>query len=165
MKIDKIEGLLHNEDASWSDKKCKELFKVGDAIEVKIVKIDKENEKISLSRKKLEDSPVKHYAQTHKVGDVIEGKILSIKDFGVFIELDDNTDALIRKEDLYPLKDEDLEIGQIIKAVIVSIDIKRNKIRLSHKKLEKQLQREALKQVNQDEGTSTFGDVLKEALQ
>jgi len=164
IKIDSVEGLLHNEDASWSGKKCKELFNPDEEIEVKIVKIDKENEKISLSRKNLEDSPVKIYAKDHQVGDIVEGKVVSIKDFGVFVQLLDNIDALIRKEDLYPLKEEDIEIGMPIRAVITSIEPKRNKIRLSHKKLERQLQKEALKQVNAQDSNSTLGDILKEAL-
>ncbi len=165
VKIGGIEGLLHNEDASWDNKKCKELFNVGDEVEVAITKIDASNERVSLSRKKLEDSPVKAFADSHKMGDIVKGTVLSMKDFGVFIKLGDNVDGLIRNEDLYPLKADELEEGQEIEAVIASIDSKRNKIRLSVKRLEKQREQDALNEYNQQEdASSTLGDVLKDAL-
>ena len=165
VKIGGIEGLLHNEDASWDNKKCKELFNVGDEVEVAITKIDASNERVSLSRKKLEDSPVKAFADAHKMGDIVKGPVLSIKDFGVFVKLGDNIDGLIRNEDLYPVKAEELEEGKEIEAVIASIDSKRNKIRLSVKRLEKQREQDALNEYNsQEDASSTLGDVLKDAL-
>lgn len=165
VKIGGIEGLLHNEDASWENTKCKELFKVGDEVEVAITKIDAENERVSLSRKKLEDSPVKAFANTHNVGDIVKGTVLSVKDFGIFIKLGDNVDGLIRNEDLYPLKVEELSEGQEIEAVIASVDSKRNKIRLSIKRLERQREQDAMNEYNnQEDASSTLGDVLKDAL-
>ena len=101
VRIGAVEGLLHNEDASWDrNDKCKDLFKIGDEIEVKIIKIDANEQKISLSQKDLKQSPVQAYAKKFNVGDIVTGKIRDIKDFGVFVELGDNVDALIRKEDL-----------------------------------------------------------------
>ena len=165
VKIDNIEGLLHNEDASWNNKKCKELFKVGDEVEVGIVKIEPENERVSLSRKILEKSPIELYAQSHNVGDVVNGKVLSIKDFGVFVKLDENVDGLIRKEDLYPKKVEDINVADEIEAVISFVDAKKGKIRLSVKKLEKQKEKDVLKKYNASENEkSTLGDVLKDVL-
>lgn len=99
IKIGGIEGLLHNEDASWNrSDKCKELLTTGDEVEVKIIKIDDINEKVSLSKKELEDSPIASYAKSHSNGDIVTGKIRDIKDFGVFVELEDNVDALIRTD-------------------------------------------------------------------
>jgi small subunit ribosomal protein S1 len=166
VKLGTIEGLLHNEDASWDNKKCSELFKVGDEVEVAITKIDAASERVSLSRKKLQDSPVKAFAAKHKMGDIVNGTILSIKDFGVFVKLDDNVDGLIRNEDLYPVKVEELSEGGEIEAVIASIDSKRNKIRLSVKRLEKKREKDAMDEYNSQEeiGSSTLGDVLKDAL-
>lgn len=165
VKIGGIEGLLHNEDASWDNKRCKELFNVGDEVEVAITKIDPSSERVSLSRKKLEDSPVKAFADSHKIGDIVNGPVLSVKDFGIFVKLGDNVDGLIRNEDLYPIKAEELEEGKEIEAVIASIDSKRNKIRLSVKRLEKQREQDALQEFNQQEdASSTLGDVLKDAL-
>lgn len=166
VKVGKIEGLLHNEDASWSNKKCKDLFKPNDEVEVVITKIDAENERVSLSRKNLEDSPVKDFSKKHKIGETVSGKVLSVKDFGVFVKLGDGVDGLIRVEDLAPTKIEDVKEGDTIDAVISSIDSQRNKIRLSVKRLEKQREKKALNEYNNQESdsNSTLGDVLKNAL-
>lgn len=164
VKIGGIEGLLHNEDASWDrNNKCKELFKVGDEVEVKIVKIDEENEKVSLSKKELEDSPIQKYAKSHENGDIVHGKIRDIKEFGIFVELEENVDALIRKEDLGQINEADLKVGDEIEAAITFIDDKKNRIRLSVRRLSKMKEREALKEINKDE-KMTLGDILKDQL-
>jgi len=164
VKIGGIEGLLHNEDASWDrNNKCKELLNVGDVVEVKIVKIDEENEKVSLSKKELEDSPIQRYAKSHENGDIVHGKIRDIKDFGIFVELEENVDALIRKEDLGQVNEADLKVGDEIEAAITFIDDKKNRIRLSVRRLSKLKEREALKEINKEE-KMTLGDILKDQL-
>lgn len=164
VKIGGIEGLLHNEDASWDrNNKCKELFTVGAELEVKIVKIDVENEKVSLSKKELEDSPIQKYAKSHENGDIVHGKIRDIKEFGIFVELEDNVDALIRKEDLGQVNEADLKIGDEIEAAITFIDDKKNRIRLSVRRLSKLKEREALQEINKED-KMTLGDILKDQL-
>ncbi len=165
VKIDnKVEGLLHNEDASWDkSKKCKDLFKEGDEVEVKIINIDKDKEKISLSKKELEESPVDKFIKEHKNGDIVKGKVRGIKDFGVFVELGEGVDALIRKEDLGELKMDELKIGDEIEAAIAFMDKERRKIRLSVRKLSRMKEREALNSINEDEKI-TLGDIIKEQL-
>ncbi|MBS4406429.1 30S ribosomal protein S1 [Campylobacter vulpis] len=164
VKIDNVEGLLHNEDASWDrNDKCKELFKIGDEIKVKIIKIDEDNQKISLSTKELKNSPVQEYAKTHKIGDVVKGVIRDIKDFGVFVELSENVDALIHKEDINPTMLESLKIGDEIEAAIAFIDEKKNRIRLSVKNLLRLKEREVLNEINNDD-KMTLGDIIKEQL-
>ncbi|EAL2459775.1 30S ribosomal protein S1 [Campylobacter lari] len=164
VKIANLEGLLHNEDASWNrNDKCKDMYKVGDVIEVKIIKLDKENQKISLSTKELQKSPVQVYAQKHQVNDIISGKIRDIKDFGVFVELEEGVDALIHKEDLGNVDFSSLKVGDIIEALIVFIDEKKNRIRLSVKSLAKMKEREALNEIN-DNDKVTLGDIIKDQL-
>lgn len=164
VRIGSIEGLLHNEDASWDrEQKCKEMFKSGDEIKVKIIKIDEEVQKISLSKKDLEQSPIQAYAQTHKSGDIVVGKIRDVKDFGIFVELDQNVDALIRKEDLGQIDTEKLNIGDDIEAVIAFIDDKKNRIRLSVKRLSRMKEREVLNEFNKEE-KMTLGDLIKDQL-
>ncbi len=161
VKIDELEGLLHNQECSWDkSKKCKDELQVGDEVEVKIIKIDTENGKISLSKKALEESPIEKFAKEHKVGDVVEGTLKDIKDFGVFITLEDGIDALIRTEDLAPLKVDELEAGQPIKAVLVFIDEKNGKIRASVRRLKRQEEKEALEKYN-DDSSITLGDIIK----
>ena len=164
IKIGAVEGLLHNEDASWDrNDKCKDMFKVGDEIEVKIVKIDNNDQKISLSLKDLKQSPVQAYAKKYSVGDIVTGKIRDIKDFGIFVELGDNVDALIRKEDMGSVKAEELNIGDNIEAAIAFIDEKKNRIRLSIRRLAKQKEREVLNEINNNDKV-TLGDIIKEQL-
>ncbi len=164
IKIGGIEGLLHNEDISWNrSDKCRELLNTGDEIEVKIIKIDDINEKVSLSKKELEDSPIAKYAKEHSNGDIVTGKIRDIKDFGVFVELEDNVDALIRTEDLLSNPEEELKIGDEIEAAISFIDDRKNRIRLSVRRLSKQKEREALKEINKEE-KMTLGDIIKDQL-
>jgi small subunit ribosomal protein S1 len=167
VKIGSVEGLLHNQELSW-DKSvtAKNSLKAGDEVEVKIINIDKDAEKISLSKKILEDSPVENFAQTHNVNDIVTGTVKDKKEFGVFIELGNRVDALIRLEDLHPLKVEEIEKGQEIKGVISFIDAKNDRIRVSVKRLEKIEEREALKSINLNQDDSmTLGDALKEQLQ
>lgn len=164
VKLGGIEGLLHNEDASWDrNDKCKDKFSQGDKIKVKIIKIDKENQKISLSTKELSSSPVQEYAKIHKVGDIVKGAIRDIKDFGVFVELSKNVDALIHKEDISTSMLENLKIGDDIEAAIVFIDEKKNRIRLSVKNLVRMKEREVLNEINNDDKV-TLGDIIKDQL-
>ena len=164
VKIGAVEGLLHNEDASWDrNDKCKDLFKVGDEVEVKIIKIDSNDQKISLSQKDLKQSPVQAFAKKFNVGDIVTGKIRDIKDFGVFVELGDNVDALIRKEDLGNVSAESLNINDNIEAAIAFIDEKKNRIRLSVRRLARQKEREVLNEINSDDKV-TLGDIIKEQL-
>ncbi|EAJ2035034.1 30S ribosomal protein S1 [Campylobacter jejuni] len=164
VKLGGIEGLLHNEDASWDrNDKCKDKFSQGDKIKVKIIKIDEENQKISLSTKELNSSPVQEYAKIHKVGDIVKGTIHDIKDFGVFVELSKNVDALIHKEDISTSMLENLKIGDDIEAAIVFIDEKKNRIRLSVKNLVRMKEREVLNEINNDDKV-TLGDIIKDQL-
>lgn len=164
VKLGGIEGLLHNEDASWDrNDKCKDKFSQGDRVEVKIIKIDEENQKVSLSTKELSNSPVQEYAKAHKVGDIVKGLIRDIKDFGVFVELSKNVDALIHKEDISASMFENLKIGDDIEAAIVFIDEKKNRIRLSVKNLVRMKEREVLNEINSDDKV-TLGDIIKDQL-
>ncbi len=163
VKIDSVEGLLHNEDVSWDrGAKCKELLNVGDEVEVKIIKIDHEKENISLSKKELEESPIQRFATNHSSDDILTVKVRDIKDFGVFVEIEDGVDALIRHEDLTKSADE-LNVGDEIEAAIVFIDGEKNRIRLSQKKLNRIKEKQAMNEFNNDDRT-TLGDIISDQL-
>ena len=157
-----VEGLLHNEDASWDrGKRCKDFLKVGEKIEVKLIKIDDKAGKISLSLKELQDSPITDFAGKHKVGDKVTGSIKDVKDFGAFVELVGGVEALIRKEDAT----DELSVGASIEAAIADIDKSKARIRLSQKKLRVQKEREALDKFNAaSDDKITIGDIIKEQL-
>jgi small subunit ribosomal protein S1 len=162
VRIEGVEGLLHNQDISWDKNvKCKDVLKSGEEIEVKIAKINPEDQKISLNRKALLESPIDAFAKTHKANSVVTGTIRDIKDFGVFVSLEDGVDALIRDEDLDPLVKTELEVGQKIEAVIAVIDTRRDRIRLSVKKLDYIKNQAMLDEINDDEAHS-LGDLIKD---
>ena len=157
-----VEGLLHNEDASWDrGKRCKDFLKVGEKIEVTLIKIDDKAGKISLSLKELQDSPIADFASKHSVGDKVTGNIKDVKDFGAFVELVGGVEALIRKEDAT----DELSVGASIEAAIADIDKSKARIRLSQKKLRVQKEREALDKFNAaSDDKITIGDIIKEQL-
>jgi small subunit ribosomal protein S1 len=157
-----VDGLLHNEEANWdSATKCKDVYKKGEEIEVKIIKIDTEKENISLSVRALQDSPAQKFEKEHNNGDIIKSTVKDIKDFGIFVKLENNLDGLIRKEDMMKPEEgeEEVKIGDEIEAVVVNIDKQRNRVRLSIKRLASQKDRDMLKTVN-DDSTMTLGDAL-----
>ncbi len=159
-----VDGLIHNEDISWENQMAeKEKYKKGDDIDVKILGIDHEKQKISLSIKATGSSPLDEFMKSNKVGSIITGKIKDFKDFGIFVQITGNIDGMIRTEDFTPLVVGESKVGDEIEAVITNIDIMRNKVRLSVKKLEYQRGKELLNKVNDNE-TSTFGDVLRDKL-
>jgi small subunit ribosomal protein S1 len=159
--IDGVDGLLHNEEADWTkNAKCKNMFKKGDEVKVKITQINTDNETISLSIKELLDSPAKEFQNQFKIGDIVKGKIKDIKDFGVFVILSDNLDGLIRIEDLSPLKAEELQKGQEIESCISFVDSKNNKVRLSVKRLERKKEQVVMSKINSNDHM-TLGDLIK----
>ncbi len=165
VRIGSVEGLLHNQDISWDkNTKCKDVLKSGDEVEVKIAKINNEDQKISLNRKTLLESPIDKFATSHKINTPITGTIRDIKDFGVFVSLEDGVDALIRDEDLTPLVKEELEAGQEIEAAIAVIDTRRDRIRLSVKKLDYIKNQALLEEIN-DTSSNSLGDLIKDKFQ
>ncbi|MDA3907676.1 MAG: 30S ribosomal protein S1 [Sulfurimonas sp.] len=165
VRVGSVEGLLHNQDISWDkNTKCKDVLKSGEEVEVKIAKINAEDQKISLNRKTLLESPIDKFATTHKANSVVTGTIRDIKDFGVFVSLEDGVDALIRDEDLAPLVKEELEAGQEIEAAIAVIDTRRDRIRLSVKKLDYIKNQALLEEIN-DTSSNSLGDLIKDKFQ
>ena len=162
VKIGAVEGLLHNQELSWEKSEpAKEVYKSGDEVEVKIIKIDREQGKVSLSVKAMQESPVAAYAKEHKNGDVVEGTVKDKKEFGIFVSIEPGVDALLRLDDLHPLKEEEVEKGQTIRAVISFIDAKSDRIRISVRRLERQEEREALDKLNAEQDDSmTLGDAF-----
>jgi len=164
VKIGVVEGLLHNQELSWEKSdSAKEIYKAGDEVDVKIIKIDKDNGKVSLSIKAMQESPVAAFAKEHKNGDIVEGTVKDKKDFGIFLSIQPGVDALIRLDDLAPYKEDEVEKGQTIRAVISFIDAKNDRIRVSVRRLERQEEREALDKINAEQDDSmTLGDALND---
>ncbi|MEJ2468795.1 MAG: S1 RNA-binding domain-containing protein, partial [Campylobacterales bacterium] len=99
-----------------------------------------------------------------RVNDIVKGTVRDVKDFGVFVSLEDGVDALIRNEDLEPLKAEELEKGQEIEAAIAAIDVKRDRIRLSVRKLDRLHDQKILDKLNEEDSSNSLGDLIKDQL-
>ena len=140
--IDGVEGLLHISDMSWV-KKVKnpsELISNGQNLELKIIKIDRENRKVSLSLKHLLENPWQKVSEKYKIGTKVKGKIKNITTFGAFIELEEGIDALIHIDDVSwteSIRDPHkyFKIGDEIEAVVIQSDSKNEKIKISIKDL------------------------------
>ena len=134
-----VDGLLHISEISWKPiKNPSEVLRVGQEIEVSILKADKEAKKISLGYRKPEDNPWANVK--YQVGDVVTGKVVSMKPFGAFVELEDGLEALVHISNITMRrisKPQDvLELGQEVTAKVVEVDLDKKRIELSIRELE-----------------------------
>ncbi len=135
-----IEGLLHISEITWKELKDPlKLIQKGDEVRVKVIDFDPEQKKISLSMKKLNPNPWEIVDEKYNVGDEIEGKVISIKDFGAFIELEEGLNGLLHISDMSwaytRTPKEVLSENEVIKVRILDIDKEKKKISLGLKQL------------------------------
>ncbi len=137
-----IDGLLHITDMSWGRvAHPSELVKIGDKVRVKVLNFDPEKERISLGLKQLEAYPWEGVEEKYKVGDRIQGRVVSITDYGAFIELEKGIEGLIHVSEMswtrhvrHPSKV--VNIGDVIEAVVLKVDKAAEKISLGLKQVE-----------------------------
>lgn len=138
-----VDGLLHITDMTWGRiSHPNELVKLGDKITVKVLSFDKDNEKISLGLKQLEENPWQKIAQKYHIGDKIKGTISSITDYGLFVEVAKGVEGLVHISEIsWTNRINDLaskfKVGQEIEVLIVSLDVDNRRMSLSIKQLEK----------------------------
>ncbi|MCC7535637.1 MAG: 30S ribosomal protein S1 [Deltaproteobacteria bacterium] len=136
-----IDGLLHITDMSWGRvNHPSEVFKVGDAVTVKVLKYNAETERVSLGLKQTMEDPWTHAEEAYPPGKRIRGKVVSITDYGAFVELEEGIEGLIHvsemswKKPKHPSKV--LEIGQEVECQILDVDSRNKRISLGLKQLE-----------------------------
>ena len=134
-----VDGLLHISEMSWKViKHPSEVLKVGQEIEVRVLSVDKEAKKISLGYRKAEDNPWANLKV--QVGDVVEGRVVSLKPFGAFVEIADGLEGLVHISNITHKrisKPQDvLELGQTVTAKVQEIDLDKKRIELSIRELE-----------------------------
>ncbi|MCL2017302.1 MAG: 30S ribosomal protein S1 [Alphaproteobacteria bacterium] len=138
-----IDGLLHVTDLSWKRvNHPRELVKVGQKINVKIIQFDPESHRISLGMKQLEEDPWDTASRAFNVGDTVSGKVSSITDYGAFVDLGNGIEGLIHMSELswtnknvHPSKI--LSSAQEIQIVILGIDQDKRRISLGYKQTQK----------------------------
>jgi small subunit ribosomal protein S1 len=139
-----VEGLVHISEISWTERitNLTKYYNVNQDVEALIVSIDKDNRRMSLSVKQLSEDPWKKVATVFKIGDKIKGKITNITDFGLFVQLLEGVDGLVHISDIswtdhvsHP--GDRYKKGDLVDAVILSIDADNRKVSLGVKQLEK----------------------------
>jgi len=138
-----IEGLVHVSEMDWTNKNVypSKVVQLGDEVEVMILEIDEERRRISLGMKQCKVNPWEDFAMNHQKGDKVRGQIKSITDFGVFIGLQGGIDGLVHLSDLswnQPGEEavRNYKKGDEVEAVVLSIDVERERISLGIKQLE-----------------------------
>lgn len=137
-----IDGLLHITDMSWGRvSHPSELFSVSDTVKVIVLKFDRENEKVSLGLKQLSPDPWLNADQKYPVKSRVRGKVVSLTDYGAFVELEEGVEGLVHVSEMSwtqkvrnPSKV--VSIGDIIEAVVLSLDKDNKRISLGMKQIE-----------------------------
>ena len=136
-----VDGLLHITDISWGRvKHPSEFFSIGDSIKVKILNLDLENERVSLGMKQLVGDPWSTAAQKYAVGSRVTGKVVSLTDYGAFIELEEGIEGLIHVSEMswtrkirHPSKI--VSVGDEVEAVVLDIKPESRRISLGMKQV------------------------------
>ncbi len=137
-----IDGLLHITDMSWGRvNHPSELFQVGDKVQVKVLKFNTDSERVSLGLKQITPDPWINAEDKYIPGTVVQGKVVSIKDYGAFIELEEGIEGLVHVSEMSWTRQiknpkQFLKIGDEVKAVVLDIDVSQNRISLGMKQLE-----------------------------
>jgi len=137
-----IDGLLHISNISWSRiDHPKEVLEPGDEIEVEVLEFDEGEERLSLGRKQLLDDPWDAFVDEHDEGDIVEGEVVSLADFGAFIEVAPGVEGLAHVTELSWVDQtnhpgEVLDVGDESDVKIIDIDREENRVGLSIKQLE-----------------------------
>jgi small subunit ribosomal protein S1 len=136
-----VDGLLHITDISWGRvKHPSELFSIGDSVTVKILNLDLENERVSLGMKQLNEDPWTLAAEKYAVSSRVTGKVVSLTDYGAFIELEEGIEGLIHVSEMswtrkirHPSKV--VSVGEMVEAVVLDIKPESRRISLGMKQV------------------------------
>lgn len=167
-----IDGLVHISDISWTQriKHPGELYKKGQTVQAVVLNIDKENERFSLGIKQIHEDPWETIPDRYPPGTKVVGKVTSVTDFGVFLEIEEGIEGMIHvselsKERVNSPADFTKE-GDQLTAMVLKVNKKDKKIALSIKSLEKAGEYDQVKGYmhSQEVVASNLGDLLKENL-
>jgi small subunit ribosomal protein S1 len=137
-----IDGLLHITDMSWGRVNHPgEVFKVGDEVTVKVLKYNAETERVSLGLKQTQEDPWNHVEEAYPLGKRVRGKVMSLTDYGAFVELEPGVEGLIHVSEMswtkkvkHPSKL--LEVGSELECQVLEVDARSKRISLGLKQLE-----------------------------
>ncbi len=137
-----VEGLIHVSEMSWSKRAVhpSKVVNPGDFVEVQVLGVDEANRRISLGLKQTEANPWEELGQKHPIGSQVRGKVKSITDFGVFVEIEPGIDGLVHISDLSWTKkirhpSEVCKKGDELEATVLGIDVENERVSLGVKQL------------------------------
>ena len=133
-----IDGLLHISEISWGKlQHPQEVLEIGQQIQVKVLSMNEEKGKISLGLKQTQPEPWSVIDEKYEIGSVVSGKVVQIKEYGAFVELEPGLDGLVHISEIAHKRvndiNEELTVGQEVEAKILEIDTERKRISLSIK--------------------------------
>lgn len=134
-----IDGLLHVTDISWGRiAKPADVFHKGEKITVKVLSFDREKERVSLGLKQLHENPWEHIMEKYPVGALVEGKVVNLTDYGVFIELEPGVEGLVHISEMYWTREikhpsKVLNVGAVLKVVVLEVNPEAKRVSLSLK--------------------------------
>ncbi|HEY1689249.1 MAG TPA: 30S ribosomal protein S1 [Solirubrobacteraceae bacterium] len=142
--LDGIDGLIHISELSWSHvNHPSEVLKIGDTVQVKVLDIDRNRQRISLGLKQTQEDPWQRIVDTYNIGDELEGKVTKVVTFGAFVEILDGVEGLVHISELAPHHVESpreiVHPGDEIRVKIIEIDSDRRRLSLSAKRVEDQI--------------------------
>ncbi|HEV7941905.1 MAG TPA: 30S ribosomal protein S1 [Solirubrobacteraceae bacterium] len=142
--LDGIDGLIHISELSWSHvNHPSEVLKIGDTVQVKVLDIDRNRQRISLGLKQTQEDPWQRIIDTYNVGDELEGKVTKVVTFGAFVEILDGVEGLVHISELAAHHVESpreiVHPGDEIRVKIIEIDAERRRLSLSAKRVEDQI--------------------------
>jgi len=167
-----IDGLVHISDLSWTRriKHPSELYRKGDTVKAVVLNIDRENERFSLGIKQFTPDPWSEIPTRCAPGTIVRGRVTSVTDFGVFLEIEEGIEGLIHVSELSREKIESprdfAKPGDLLEAAVLSVDSVDRKIALSIKHLDEHKEKAEVREFlgAQKEATSNLGSLLKDAM-
>ena len=136
-----IDGLIHISDMSWTERveHPSEVLQKGEQVEVAVLSVDAERQRLSLGLKQLGPNVWDNYAEEHQQGEVVQGKVTKLTNFGAFLDLGGGIEGLVHVSEISDqhIKDpaDEFEVGDSLKVKILKIDTETKKISLSAKGL------------------------------
>ncbi|HEY5674542.1 MAG TPA: 30S ribosomal protein S1 [Malonomonas sp.] len=167
-----IDGLVHISDLSWTKriKHPSDVYKKGDLVKAVVLNIDRENERFSLGLKQLASDPWDTVPTRYARGTIVKGKVTSVTDFGIFLELEEGIEGLVHVSELSKEKidapKEFASVGDDLEAAVLQVDTVDRKIALSIKNVGEQKEKAEVNEFMgaQKSATSNLGDLLQGAL-
>ena len=142
--LDGIDGLIHISELSWSHvNHPSEILNIGDTVQVKVLDIDRDRQRISLGLKQTQEDPWQRVVDTYSVGDELEGKVTKVVAFGAFVEILEGVEGLVHISELAQQHVENpreiVQPGDDVRVKILEIDSERRRLSLSIKRVEDQI--------------------------